>query len=214
MRDGLARYREDLATRRTQARKSMLRALDTTQYRGFVDRMRRCLEAGPPRASSAPRANEPFVHVAPDLVTKQMAKLLKRGRRLERSSPDEAFHALRIHCKRMRYLCEFFADVYGKPARKFAKRVKKLQNILGRHQDLVVAQRMLRDFAWSARAPRSELRSLYLALGKHMADQSRRVQEVRRAFFPAWRKFDRKSVRKPLTQRLHPTAISSPPRCR
>jgi CHAD domain-containing protein len=199
---GLARYREALIAKRAKARISMLRALNTARYQRFVEHMRRFLEVGPPASSIAPLAHEPFVAVAPELVNSEVAKLVKRGNKLKRSSPDEEFHAMRIHCKRMRYLCEFFSDIYGGPARKFAQNVKVLQTILGRHQDLVVAQAMLGDFAATAKAPHSELRSLYLALGKQMADQSVLIGDTREAFFPAWKKFDKKSLRRPLKKRL------------
>jgi CHAD domain-containing protein len=58
--------------------------------------------------------------------------------------PDEALHALRIRAKRARYAVEAVADIVGGDApHELAAALTGLQDVLGAHQDAVVAQQWL-----------------------------------------------------------------------
>ena len=65
---------------------------------------------------------------------------------------DAALHAARKAAKRTRYAADAARPVLGKPAKKLAKRVKKVQSVLGVHQDSVVARAALREIAVQAHA--------------------------------------------------------------
>ena len=54
---------------------------------------------------------------------------------------------MRIEAKRLRYTCEAISSVFGKPATGLARAATKLQDVLGEHQDAVVAQGWLRDLS-------------------------------------------------------------------
>ena len=58
---------------------------------------------------------------------------------------DERLHAARKAAKRVRYAAEALLPVYGKDARRFAKRIEDVQEVLGEHQDSVVIQPLLRE---------------------------------------------------------------------
>jgi CHAD domain-containing protein len=58
---------------------------------------------------------------------------------------DEALHDARKAAKRARYAAEVLRPPYGKRARRFAKQQKKLQSVLGDHQDAVIARGTARD---------------------------------------------------------------------
>jgi CHAD domain-containing protein len=65
--------------------------------------------------------------------------VLKRGRKIDDDSPPELLHRLRIDCKKLRYLLEFFAELYpAKRIRPMIGALKKLQNCLGDYNDLTV----------------------------------------------------------------------------
>ncbi|ONH50786.1 metal-binding protein [Frankia sp. CcI49] len=63
---------------------------------------------------------------------------------------DAALHAARKAAKQLRYAAETATPVYGEDAGKHARRAKKIQNSLGEHQDCVIAQGVLREFAIAA----------------------------------------------------------------
>ena len=55
-------------------------------------------------------------------------------------------HRIRIVAKRCRYAAELAEPVIGKPARELAAAVTRIQDVLGEHQDAVIAD------AWLAKA--------------------------------------------------------------
>lgn len=58
---------------------------------------------------------------------------------------DEPLHEARKAYKQARYAVEVFAPGAGKPGRQLVKRLTDLQDVLGTHQDSVVAREILRD---------------------------------------------------------------------
>jgi len=200
---GVELYRRYLRAERQKARRNMIRVLDTARYRTFVDRFRRFLEAGPPTRPAMPTARPPAVEIAGKILSKRLSKVLRGGRALDQQSPDADLHAERIRCKRLRYACEFFADLYGREAVKLAERVTRLQDALGKHQDEVVARRMLAAFAAKVKMPRKDARRLYMALGELRALHAERAKRARTRFFKLWKRFDRKKTKKPLKAELN-----------
>jgi CHAD domain-containing protein len=63
---------------------------------------------------------------------------------------DAALHDARKAYKRARYAVEVLRPVVGRPARRLAKRLTALQDVLGAHQDGVVTQELLRDYGMRA----------------------------------------------------------------
>jgi CHAD domain-containing protein len=77
-------------------------------------------------------------------IDKNLCKLLKKGRAFSTTAADEQYHRLRIRGKKLRYLLEFFADLY--PADlvpQLVKELKKQQDVLGHFQDFAVWRRWL-----------------------------------------------------------------------
>ena len=214
VRPALETYRAQLRDQREKARIAMLRLLDSRRFARFVKRLGRFLETGPPKRPGAGRAREPVTVAAPRLIKKRLAGVLEEGRKITPESPDAALHALRIHCKRLRYTCEFFTDLYGGPARKLATHATALQDILGSHQDAAVAQGMLEEFALRLPLRRASDRRLGLALGQLSARHADHARESRDEFLSAWKQFDRKKVRRPLEKRLKKLKPKEPPRGR
>ncbi len=60
---------------------------------------------------------------------------------------DDDLHRVRIEAKRSRYAAEAIAPLAGKPAAAFARAATRLQEVLGEHQDAVLAWTWLHDAA-------------------------------------------------------------------
>lgn len=58
---------------------------------------------------------------------------------LRRKGRDEPWHEARIQAKRVRYAAEAVSPVFGKRAARFARRVGRVTEVLGRHQDAAIA---------------------------------------------------------------------------
>jgi CHAD domain-containing protein len=95
-----------------------------------------------------PLASEPLREMAPDLVGRSWDHLAKKADALQsHRSPATDYHRVRVLAKRARYAMETVAPAYGKPASRFAAKVSKVQDVLGDHQDCVVATDVLHRIA-------------------------------------------------------------------
>ena len=106
---------------------------------------------------------------------------------------DDALHASRIAVKRARYAADLAAHELGRPGAKFVAAAKQLQDVLGDHQDAVVAQARIRDWAASSADPASEF-----AAGRLVQLERDRMAEARAAWPGAWQRLDeaaRRAVR-------------------
>jgi CHAD domain-containing protein len=124
---------------RQHAREPLIGALKSRRYRALLKRMDALLAAEPPEAAA-----EPVATWAPRRVERLYRKLRKQGDKLDGHSEATELHQLRIDAKRLRYMVEFVTPTYGQPAERFAKRTTELQDVLGNHQDAVVAVERLR----------------------------------------------------------------------
>ena len=70
-------------------------------------------------------------------IRKALNRIEKRSDISSRNNPHE-MHALRIACRRGRYVAELFGDALGRPVARLAKRLKALQDALGDIHDIDV----------------------------------------------------------------------------
>ena len=144
-REPLQALRALLQEQRQKQRKAMLRALDSKRYGRLVGSFGEFLRRGPSRRAQASR--QPILASGPDLVRKPYRKVRKLGDSLTEESPGEEYHELRKKGKRLRYALEFLSNIYGEPTKDLVKALKRLQDVLGDHQDAEVAISYLRELA-------------------------------------------------------------------
>ena len=135
------------------------------------------------------------------LIGKRYRGVLRRGRAITSASSDESLHALRIRCKRLRYLLEYFRPAYGGLLKAETRRLKKLQDVLGDFQDACVAGQLLRRYAEGLPMSSSN-RDQLIALGQLIGRQDRRAAIRRADFAQAWERFDTTGGRTGLLTRL------------
>ncbi|MFD6278436.1 CHAD domain-containing protein [Streptomyces sp. NPDC060209] len=145
-----ARLKLTSVARRTGSRRRVASVLDAERYLALLDALDALLADPPlrPAAARAPRG------ALPRAVLKDYERLATRvGHALEQpagAERDVAMHEARKAAKRVRYAAEAARPALGKPAKKFAKRMKSVQSVLGDHQDSVVARDALRTLAVQA----------------------------------------------------------------
>lgn len=138
-----------------------------------------------------PGAGRPVVELARERIRQRYQRILKRGGKINDQSPDEKLHRLRIDCKKLRYLLEFFSSLFpgGKMAR-LIKQLKKLQDHLGRFQDICVQEAALLAFAGTMPAGSAESgRTTLLAIGCLVGMLHQQKQEVRSHFTETFEDF-------------------------
>jgi len=131
----------ELHDRRATARTRLTRALASERYRlltrGLVEASHR-----PPGRDG--RADRP-ARRAPELMVRPWKVLVRSAKAAKDDPTDELLHETRIRAKRVRYAAESMSLVSGKPSVAFARAAKRLQDVLGEHQDAVTTLRWLSD---------------------------------------------------------------------
>jgi CHAD domain-containing protein len=156
-------------------------ALAADRYVGLLDR----LVDGAWQPMVGPAAAEPAGPALAGLVDANWRKLRRCAEPLldDPDAPDEAWHRARIAAKRTRYAAEAAQPVLGSRAGKFARAVEALQELLGAHQDAVLARQVLRGLAT---APRTGAAAF--TFGVLYAGETERIAAARARFPAAWRR--------------------------
>ncbi|KIX78176.1 metal-binding protein, partial [Streptomyces sp. MBRL 10] len=136
--------------RRSRSRRRALAVLDGERYVALLDSLDALL-ADPPLRKAAARPSQKVLRTA---VLRDYARLASRIDGALVLDPgherDLALHEARKAAKRLRYAAESAEPVLGRPAKRLAKAAKKVQSLLGDHQDSVVARGALRGIAVQA----------------------------------------------------------------
>ena len=175
-----------LNERHEEARAQLLSAMTSQRYLDFLDRV-----VDAPRAIALTKASERSARQLVSIVRTLWNKLDRDAGKLRRSSSDERWHKVRIRAKQARYAAEAVAYGLGprqQKANRFAKRVATVQDVLGEHQDSVVARDLIAEVAFS----RSEDGSFNRAAGRLIERQTQAGTSARATFRDAWGKLDRK----------------------
>ncbi|MFF3324438.1 CHAD domain-containing protein [Streptomyces sp. NPDC002889] len=137
---------------RADARRRSVAVLDSERYLDLLAALDALLDE-PPLLKAA--TAKPGVAL-PKAVSKDYRRLAARVEHAldlpAGHDRDLAMHDARKAAKRARYAAEAVTPALGKPARKFARRMKAVQTVLGDHQDSVVARDALRTLAIQAHA--------------------------------------------------------------
>ncbi|HSK33988.1 MAG TPA: CHAD domain-containing protein, partial [Propionicimonas sp.] len=127
-----------------KAHAALVEALNSERYRELVTRLD-ALIAVPP---FTPRADGRADKVLTKRVRKSFDRvdaLVTRGAPEDLRHRDVWYHEIRKAAKRLRYAAESVAPAFGEPATILAQAAEQLQEVLGEHQDSVVARTALRE---------------------------------------------------------------------
>ncbi|WP_370419270.1 CHAD domain-containing protein [Streptomyces sp. QH1-20] len=163
-----ARLRRWAAARHAGARKRLLSVLDSERYLTLLDALDALL-ADPPLL---PAADAPRKAIAKAVLRdyRRLARRVEHALATEAGpGRDTALHEARKAAKRVRYAAEAAKPALGKPAKRFARRMKSVQSLLGEHQDSVMAREALRALAIQAHAAGESTYTLGLLHGREEA---------------------------------------------
>jgi CHAD domain-containing protein len=138
---------------------------------------------------------EPCGTTLPPLVQAAWRRLKRAGRALDLTDADENYHEVRKRAKHARYAGERVAPALdsdpANTARRFAKRAQAVQDVLGDHQDAIIACQEIRRIA----ADRPGDGPFNFAAGRLFERQEIAACDTRTRFFKAWHKLDREKNR-------------------
>jgi CHAD domain-containing protein len=135
--------REDIV-----ALEEVIEGLSSSEYDRALNEWEEFLNEPVPKKPAAAYAALPIVNLARKRIYKRYRRVIKDGEYILTHTQDELLHALRIECKKLRYLMEFFISLFPrKKMTRLIKQLKKLQDNLGDFNDLSVQQEYLMHMA-------------------------------------------------------------------
>jgi CHAD domain-containing protein len=186
-----ARVQGHFAPRRAAGHATVIEALDSPRCAELMAELD-LLTAGPLAGHQiGAKAGDPARDVLPQAVRKAYRQADRRMRRARRAPSghdrDAALHQARKSARRARYAAEAAALVSGPPARRFARQMKKVQSVLGEHQDSVLACQAARDLGIGAHLA-GENAFTYGLLHEHERHRAAKLQRDAR---DTWKKASR-----------------------
>lgn len=182
----------ELGKRHQTAHNALLKALEKGRYLRLLDALDELVAQPPFTGDARKRARR----VLPSMVARACRRFDKAVAAADAATDSEErdvlLHEVRKAAKRARYAAESVAPVFGKPAGRLGKRMEKVQEVLGEHQDSVVTRQVLRELGVAAHGAGENGFSFGLMHGVERA----RGEAAKRAYRPALRAASRKRVRK------------------
>ncbi|MFH8404961.1 CHAD domain-containing protein [Streptomyces sp. NPDC018019] len=189
-----ARLRLWSQRRRLGSRQALLAVLDGSRHLALLESLHALL-ADPPLCPAAAR---PPARPMAKAVLKDYRRLAGRVAAALATPPgperDEALHSARKAAKRARYAAEAAGPALGRPAERFAGRMKRVQQLLGDHQDSVLARGALRELAVQAHGAGEGGFTFGLLYGREEAAAAARERELPEV----WRKAAKPGLRRKL----------------
>lgn len=190
--DVRAKISELTAKDAASADTAVLEAIEGSRYVALIDRL---VDAAMYPRTTEEASRSAAVALLP-IVEKGWDRLARRAERVMATADDQAdvvrdYHMTRIAAKRLRYTCDAVAGTFGDDAVELSKQGERIQEILGEHQDAVVAATYLAGVAAKAR-----LGHIGFGLGIMFARQEAAADAARCEFAAAWPDVSRAKYRR------------------
>ncbi|MDP9799387.1 CHAD domain-containing protein [Catenuloplanes nepalensis] len=168
------RLREGLGDRIAEGRAGLRGALDGERYRVLLGRLNALVVTTNGSSSSWLRKR---TRKAVRRADRMLADAVRDRRTTPGPETDTRLHDARKAYKRARYAVEVTRPAAGRPARRLAKRLTALQDVLGAHQDSAITGSVLLEAAGAATA-RGEETFTYGLLHARQADAGERALDA------------------------------------
>lgn len=135
---------EYLQSKRAEALQSVIIGLESTEYQHIIQDWELFLEEPPKDDKTAVNAAMPILKLAKKRIYKHYQRIIEEGNIILVDAQDELLHELRIECKKLRYLMEFFASLFPpEEISRLVRQLKELQTNLGDFNDFCVQEEYL-----------------------------------------------------------------------
>ena len=169
VRSDIAPFFAHVQRERTMAFRTLVRRLRSKTYADIMCRWDAFLMQPPAEDASAANASRPILAVARKRIRRRCRSVVQLGTDLLAETDGQRLHALRIACKKLRYVLEFFVSLFpGKNTTILVAHLRTLQDNLGRWHDLVVQQDALRHFAMTFSGPDQQAHDTRRAIDRLM----------------------------------------------
>jgi CHAD domain-containing protein len=182
LRPSLSGIFHDFSKERRRALGKVVRHLSSADYSATIEEVERFFSA----PGTLPETEVSQAPAGP-LIARRIYKRYKRIVKIELSlgndTSDAVLHKVRIHCKKLRYLIEFFSELLPKgETEQIEKQLRRLQTCLGVFNDCSVQQRALLEYWNRKRREAGDHESLALTIGGLIALLNHGQQAERERF--------------------------------
>ena len=118
-----------LEKERAKEQRKIKSALSGKVYRSSLEDAVKCLETDYTNSESAKNSSQLILPLAKKFIWKKYRKIISSGLLIDDNTPDEKLHELRIECKKLRYLLEFFTTLF--PGEKMEIIIPQLKKTAG-----------------------------------------------------------------------------------
>ena len=197
LRPGVVQLFQTLSRKRRYAFQRMVKAMAGSVFEAAMADLDAFVAGDALAESDAAAKATPIGELARTVIYKRFRKVIKKGRRISAASADERLHELRIDCKKLRYLLEFFTSLFPEGEMKqLIKQLKQLQENLGAFNDLSVQQAFLIAYLDTIKPTAARALLLAAATGGLIARLHADQRRVRGEFFNVFDAFDAPDNRK------------------
>jgi len=172
-----------LGKQRSVSFRKVIRSLNSNKYMKIMQEWEAFLNEPQHDLASGSNAEVPVLELARKRIYKQYRDVIKTGTRILENCDDEKLHKLRIQCKKLRYLVQFFSNLF--PPKKISLLVgqlKMLQDMLGNHNDLSVQVNYLLEVAEKMPANLSQSNKTLIAIGSLIGKLETKRKSVKKSF--------------------------------
>jgi CHAD domain-containing protein len=191
LREGLNPLFAELARQRKLNHRNITKVLDSDFYKTALISFETFLSSTDETdGNSATNAAMPIINLSKRFIFRRYKRILKDGQKINNTTPDHYLHQLRIECKKLRYLLEFFFSLF--PQKKIStliKYIKILQDNLGSFNDFSIQQNMLEDYLAGLKQNTKNLILIAAAVGGLITELHREQQAARKAFSKTFTEF-------------------------
>jgi CHAD domain-containing protein len=183
LRDDIDPLFDYLRKKRSNGFQKVIRGLKTKKYAKIMQDWETFLEKPRQDSISASNAELSVIDLARKRIYKKYCNVAKVGRQILENTQDEMLHVLRIHCKKLRYLMEFFSSLFPrKKMNTLIAQLKKLQDNLGDFNDLCVQREYLLSIIEELPATQQHNKKTLAAIGSLVGALDKEKQTVKDAF--------------------------------
>jgi CHAD domain-containing protein/CYTH domain-containing protein len=186
---GLEALRRFLLKRRSREEKRVRNFLKGERFEKEIGALMRFAKDEQGKALTE-RKEDPILPILSEKLKKLYKKSIEGGEALDEKSRERDYHRMRIRIKKLRYLVEFFfGTLEPRAAEETLRELKRIQTILGEHQDLTVQRNRLNGLGREKVFSGKERATMLKDLERVMQAEA---QKKRKAFRDVFKEFSRK----------------------
>jgi len=197
LREDIAPMFAYLREKRSKSLTDVVNALVSVEYVHFKYDWEVFLNKPAAENREALYASRPIIDLAQEKIYKRYRSIIRDGRIALQDPQEKQLHVLRIECKKLRYLIEFFADLF--PRKKITmvlKQLRKLQDNLGNFNDFCIQEQYLLEVSEELPVNEAQSRKTLLAIGCLVGALDNEKQSAQASFSETFTEFSNPENRK------------------